>query len=57
LGYEGIRLAIEKKKRLLRWGSGAYDLKRRLGFELENNNNALLAGRDFCTRLAIKLAG
>ena len=57
LGYEGIRLAIEKKMRLLRWGSGAYEVKRRLGFELENNNNAVLAGGGFCTRLAAKLAG
>jgi predicted N-acyltransferase len=45
LGYEGIRLAIEKKMRLLRWGSGAYDLKRRLGFQIENNNTVLFTTR------------
>jgi len=45
LGYEGIRIAIEKKMRLLRWGSGAYDLKRRLGFQIENNNIVLFTAR------------
>jgi predicted N-acyltransferase len=55
--YEALREAFEKKLASLLWGSGSYDLKRRLGFELENNNNAVLTGRGFCTRLAAKLAG
>ncbi|MCQ3938245.1 MAG: hypothetical protein DPW18_14530 [Chloroflexi bacterium] len=41
LVYEGIKTALERKNRLMRWGSGAYDVKRRLGFEPEDN--ALLA--------------
>jgi len=36
--YEGIKVALENKVGLLRWGSGAYDVKRRLGFELEDNS-------------------
>ena len=43
--YEGIKLAIERKIRLLRWGSGAYDVKRRLGFELEHNNQLVFISR------------
>jgi predicted N-acyltransferase len=38
LGYADIRYAIERGARVLRWGSGAYDAKRRLGFQLEDNN-------------------
>ncbi len=45
LGYADIRYAIERGARLLRWGSGAYEVKRRLGFELENNNHARVLGR------------
>jgi hypothetical protein len=37
--YESLSVAFEHRVRLLRWGSGAYDIKRRLGFELEANNN------------------
>lgn len=38
LMYAGIRRAIEIGVRDLRGGSGAYEFKRRLGFEIENNN-------------------
>jgi predicted N-acyltransferase len=44
LGYADIRYAIEKGARILRWGSGVYDTKRRLGFQLENNNYIVFAG-------------
>lgn len=37
LTYECIRVALENGVGLLRWGSGAYELKRRLGFDLEDN--------------------
>ena len=37
LFYEGIRIAMEHKIKFLRWGSGAYELKRRMGFTLEDN--------------------
>jgi hypothetical protein len=39
--YEAIQEAFEKRLTALRWGSGAYETKRRLGFELETNNNAV----------------
>ena len=44
LGYADIRHAIEKGYRFLRWGSGAFEAKQRLGFELENNNYIVLHG-------------
>jgi hypothetical protein len=43
LGYANIRCAIEEGAVALRWGSGAYDAKKRLGFQLESNNHAILA--------------
>jgi predicted N-acyltransferase len=39
LVYESLRMAFEHKVRLLRWGSGAYDMKQRLGFSLEDNSS------------------
>ena len=45
LGYEDIRFAIEHGAQLLRWGTGAYDVKRRLGFELEDNGNLAFGSR------------
>jgi predicted N-acyltransferase len=39
LVYESLKLAFERKVRLLRWGSGAYDVKQRLGFSLEDNDS------------------
>jgi predicted N-acyltransferase len=38
LGYEDIAYAIKDGVQVLRGGSGAYEVKHRLGFELENNN-------------------
>lgn len=37
LVYESLKVAFDHKIRLLRWGSGAYDVKRRLGFSAEDN--------------------
>jgi predicted N-acyltransferase len=45
LGYEDIRYAIEHGARTLRWGSETYDVKKRLGFELEGYNNLIFASR------------
>ncbi len=56
LGYENIRLAFENDIRLLRWGSGAYDIKRRLGFELEDNNHAVIASSSRLASLAARFA-
>jgi predicted N-acyltransferase len=43
LGYADIRCVIEEGASVLRWGSGAYDAKERLGFHLESNNHAIFA--------------
>jgi predicted N-acyltransferase len=45
LGYEDIRYAIEHRAHTLRWGTGAYDVKRRLGFEPEANSNLAFSAR------------
>jgi hypothetical protein len=37
LVYESLKIALEHKVRFLRWGSGAYDIKKRLGFSMEDN--------------------
>lgn len=52
LGYADIRYAIERGARLLRWGSGAYEVKRRLGFTLETNNHAMIMGQGGFAMLA-----
>lgn len=38
LGYADIEQAIQRRARMLRWGSLAYPAKQRLGFELESND-------------------
>ncbi|MFZ5819115.1 MAG: GNAT family N-acetyltransferase [Chloroflexota bacterium] len=53
--YASLEAAFEKKVRWLRWGSGAYEVKRRLGFTLERNNHAMLAGIGAFPRLVCKL--
>lgn len=55
--YTNIQDAFERSIRLLRWGSGSYDIKRHLGFQLEQNNHAVFAGIGSGSRLAAKLAG
>jgi hypothetical protein len=40
--YTAIQEAFEHNIRLLRFGSGAYDVKRRLGFHLEDTNHAMI---------------
>jgi len=40
LMYASLKDAFERKVKSMRWGSGAYEVKQRLGFELETNNNA-----------------
>jgi len=36
--YTGLEVAFKNHVRMLRWGSGAYEVKKQLGFELEYNN-------------------
>jgi predicted N-acyltransferase len=56
LGYEDIQYAIEKGNQYLRWGSGTYDVKRHLGFELESNNHIVLAGTGIVSPLVTLIA-
>ncbi|HLO16691.1 MAG TPA: GNAT family N-acetyltransferase [Anaerolineales bacterium] len=37
--YESLKMAFEHQVRLLRWGSGAYEVKQRLGFSSEDNGS------------------
>lgn len=37
LFYEGVRAAMQHGVKELHWGSGAYELKRRMGFRIEDN--------------------
>ena len=41
--YAALQEAFEHKIRLVRFGTGAYDVKRRLGFHLEDTNHAMVA--------------
>jgi hypothetical protein len=54
--YEAIQEALERKLSLLRWGSGAYETKRRLGFELEQNNHVLFQGNGVISQLITRIA-
>ena len=42
--YEAIQDAFDRHLACLHWGSGAYETKRRLGFELEKNNYTVVLG-------------
>jgi hypothetical protein len=42
--YTAIRCAIEEGAGFLRGGSGAYDMKQRLGFQLESSNYIVFSG-------------
>jgi predicted N-acyltransferase len=56
LVYESMREAFEKKVCLLRWGSGAYEVKAQLGFQSEQNNHLVVAGTRPLTQRLIRLA-
>ena len=54
--YAALQDAFEHKVRLLRFGSGAYDVKRRLGFHLEDTNHAMITMAGILSRAAKRLA-
>jgi hypothetical protein len=56
LVYAGLEAAFEKHVRLLRWGTGAYEVKHRLGFEVEGDNFLTLCGTNSLTDLISQLA-
>ena len=46
LVYASLQIAIRRQVKTLRLGSGAYDVKRRLGCELESNNHTAVTTQD-----------
>ncbi len=48
--YAALEEAFKHNARLVRFGSGAYDVKRRLGLHLENTNHAMISMAGFTTR-------
>jgi len=48
--YAALEDAFKHDVRLVRFGSGAYDVKRRLGLHLENTNHAMITMAGFTTR-------
>jgi hypothetical protein len=54
--YAALQDAFEHQARLVRFGSGAYDVKRRLGLRLENTNHAMISMAGIISRAAKRLA-
>lgn len=54
--YTALQEAFEHQARLVRFGSGAYDVKRRLGFHLEDTNHAMVAMAGISSRTVKRLA-
>ena len=54
--YTALQEAFENEVRLVRFGSGNYDVKRRLGFHLEDTNHAMVTMAGITTRTAEKFA-
>jgi hypothetical protein len=54
--YSALKEAFEHNIRLVRFGTGAYDVKRRLGFHLEDTNHAMVAMAGLTAPLVRKLA-
>jgi hypothetical protein len=54
--YAALQEAFEHNIRLVRFGSGAYDVKRRLGFHLEDTNHAMITMAGILSRAAKRLA-
>jgi predicted N-acyltransferase len=54
LVYESLKMAFERNVRLLRWGSGAYDVKQRLGFSLEDNGSLVFTAANPLVRRTLQ---
>lgn len=54
--YASLESAFKRKIEWLRWGTGAYEVKQRLGFELEQNNHSVLTGTNQLTRFLSRIA-
>jgi predicted N-acyltransferase len=56
--YATLQIAFEEKVRRIHLGSGAYDVKSRLGFSMETNNNSMFTSSNtLIQRLANRLIG
>ncbi|HKJ37794.1 MAG TPA: hypothetical protein VJ972_03390 [Anaerolineales bacterium] len=54
--YSALQEAFEHKVRLVRLGSGAYDVKRRMGFHLEDTNHAMISMASMMSRALKRLS-
>ncbi len=54
--YAALQEAFEHNVRLVRFGSGAYDVKRRLGFHLEDTNHIMVTMAGLASQAAKRLA-
>ena len=54
--YTALQEAFEQNVRLVRFGTGAYDVKRRLGFHLEDTNHAMVTMAGITARAVKQLA-
>ncbi len=54
LTYASLEDAISKNVTALRWGSGAYEVKKNLGFELEDNNYIVVSSANVVIRTILK---
>ncbi len=54
--YTALQEAFEHNVRLVRFGTGAYDVKRRLGLHLEDTNHAMVTMAGFSSRAAKRKA-
>ena len=54
--YTALQEAFEHNVRLVRFGSGAYDVKRRMGLHLEDTNHAMVTVSGITSRAATRLA-
>jgi hypothetical protein len=54
--YSALQEAFEHDVRLVRFGSGAYDVKRRLGFHLEDTNHAMVTTASISLRATKRLS-
>ncbi|HXQ32979.1 MAG TPA: hypothetical protein VN843_03035, partial [Anaerolineales bacterium] len=53
--YAALQEALEHNVRLVRFGSGAYDVKRMLGLHLEDTNHAMATIAGITSRKSSKL--
>jgi len=53
--YSALQEAFEHNIRLVRFGTGAYDVKRRLGFHLEDTNHLMVTMSGFAARTARRI--